>query len=226
MSQRRKPPDPISAHSLAVRSVPQQAFTSRLRCHCRALGMRWSCTPCTVTPLSAGISMQWWTLETCVIVSTTINVDVLLLPWPLSLLATIESSFRSNAFLPATGASRYKFHDGARSCKRPNETIGRGGGRPSRLYTQSTDHRPGSTTSHPYRAGIADLLRPAMCMLARYHGVHAPRSPSAARAGRVLLSTAPPLGPRPEARGQPAGVVTVHVQRSCSALRVVGQMSR
>ena len=44
MSQRRKPPDPISAHSLAVRSVPQQAFTSRLRCHCRALGMRWSYT--------------------------------------------------------------------------------------------------------------------------------------------------------------------------------------
>ena len=45
----------------------------------------------------------------------------------------------------------------ARSCKRPDETTGRGGGRPSRPYTQSTDHRPGSTTSHPYRAAIADL---------------------------------------------------------------------
>ena len=65
------------------------SLSSPLNCHAHQLLSR-PCPP--VYRCSGG-------LVTFVIVSTTMNVDVPLWMWPLSRLATIESSFRSNAFL-------------------------------------------------------------------------------------------------------------------------------
>ena len=48
-------------------------------------------------------------LETFVIVSITINIDVLLLPWPLGRLDTIHSSFRSNVFLGIPSGQLFAF---------------------------------------------------------------------------------------------------------------------
>ena len=127
---------------------------------------------------------------TFVIVSTTMNVDVPLWMWPLSRLATIESSFRSNAFL--AGRTLKSLYD---KVWRALEQI-----TPRRDYWAR--RRPSKPTIYPfygspswehYFAPVQSRHRrsPATCysdaQTLTEHGVHAPRSPSAARGGRVLL---------------------------------------